>query len=84
MEVIYPLVVSSIIALFILSAPGAGFVSYNSRRNILGAITLLGKIGYHLFECGYDNQKSIYSVKLLRKSKWPSQFSIDQGNYYFL
>lgn len=50
-------------------------MSYNSRRNVLGAITLGGKIAYHLWNLGYSVQKNNYSVTLLKKPKWHSQHS---------
>lgn len=59
---------------------GFGDVTYNSRRGFLGAIPLEGKIAYHLYHIGYSGKKSGYGVKLLRKSKWCSQFSIEDRN----
>lgn len=55
---------------------GVGDVAYNSRRGIFGAISLLGKASYHLFDIGYSELKqSDYSVKLLKKTKWHQQRS---------
>lgn len=45
----------------------------------MGAMSLGGKIAYHLFDIKYDSRKSNSSVELLRKSRWPSQYNNDQG-----
>lgn len=60
--------------LFIL-VTGFGDVTYNSRRNILGAIGLNGKISYHLFGIQHNGYEDSCTVKLLRKAKWHSQYS---------
>ena len=56
-----------------------GDVTYNSRRNLLGAIPSGGQIAYHLFNIEYNALKSNYSVKLLRKSKWLPQYKVISG-----
>lgn len=61
---------------------GFGDVTYNSRRNILGSISLGGKISYHLYNIEYGGQKSNYCVKLLRKSKWHSEYSNNESNWW--
>ncbi len=57
-----------------------GDVTYNSRRNILGAIPIAGRIAYHLFNVDANTSNAHGIVKLNRKSKWHSQHSIQQGN----
>lgn len=52
---------------------GPGDLTYNSRRNILGAISFKGKIAYHLFDIEHTKQKANYNVRLLRQTKWFSQ-----------
>lgn len=52
---------------------GHGDMSYSARRNLLSAISIQGKIAYHLFNIEYSSHKSNYNVKLLRKSKWHPQ-----------
>lgn len=48
-------------------------MTYNPRRSILGAMSLSGKIAYHLFNIGTNASKTDDTVaKLWRKSKWPS------------
>ena len=54
-------------------------MAYNSRRNIFGAISLTGETPYHLYNIGYSSQKSGYSVKLLKQSKWQSRNSAAYG-----
>lgn len=39
-------------------------VSYNARRNILGAILFNGKTAHHLFHIEYNSYKKTYAVKL--------------------
>lgn len=55
-------------------------MSYNSRRNILGAVPLAGEMAYHLWNVGYSTKKSGYSVNLIKKAKWPALYSIDEGD----
>lgn len=49
---------------------GQGDVSYNVRRNVIGALPLEGKITYHLFTLDPHASKSSAIVKLCRKSAW--------------
>ena len=58
---------------------GVGDITYNSRRSILGAVPLERKISYHLFTVDPNASKTKDIVKLIRKSKWHSQYS----NYQF-
>ena len=60
---------------------GWGDLTYNTKRNLLGAISLGGKIAYHIFavDANYLNIKE--SVKLIRKSRWHSQY--DNGSSKF-
>lgn len=64
---------------YFLLVTGFGDVTYNARRNILGAISVTGKIGYHLFNIA--TSKTDETVKLIRKSKWHPQFSTVRGNW---
>ncbi len=59
---------------------GNGDVTYNSRRSILGAIPVAGRIAYHLFtiDTGASNAGGI--VKLNRKTRWSPYFSTQDGN----
>ena len=54
-----------------LEITGYGDVTYNSRRSILGAIPVEGKIAYHLYN--FITGKTGNIVKLIRKSRWHSQ-----------
>lgn len=56
---------------------GIGGVSYNSKRNLLGGVSLQGEISYHLWQI--DNEATITQdiVKLNRKSKWKSENKIE-------
>ena len=49
-------------------------MTYNSRRGFLGAISVRGKIAYHLYQI--DTSKVDDAVKLIRKSIWLSQHTI--------
>lgn len=57
---------------------GLGDIAYNERRNILGAISVEGKIAYHLYTFGSTKTGGI--VKLARKSRWYSQDSSTKRN----
>ena len=48
---------------------GIGDMTYNTRKNILGAISVNGKTAYHLFKVEHDGSDSRNNVKLLRKTK---------------
>lgn len=62
------------------SGTGYGDLAYNSRRNIIGAMPIKGKVAYHLFSTQYSSHgKSRYDVKQLRKAKWPSQYNDSRG-----
>ena len=50
-----------------------GDVTYNPRRGFLGAMSVRGKIAYHLYN--FDTSKSNGIVKLIRKSRWHSQYT---------
>ena len=52
---------------------GNGDVAYNPRRNILGALSLEGQIAYHLFSIDTHPLVVDQTVKLLRKTNFPSQ-----------
>ena len=58
-------------------ATGHVDITYNSRRGIIGAVPLYGKISYHLFNVDSNASKTKDIVKLIRKSKWHSH----QGNH---
>lgn len=57
-------------------ATGVGDITYNLRRNILGAISVGGKIAYHLFTLAKSNFHD--NVNLVRKSRWHPQYSADE------
>ncbi len=59
---------------------GDGDVAYNSRRRILSAIPVAGKIAYHLFNVDANASKTSNIVKLNRKSKWHSQHGTQKSN----
>ena len=47
-------------------------MTYNSRRNLLAAISVEKEMAYHLFKVGNDFSKGNYGAKLLRKTQWHS------------
>ena len=59
--------------------PGTGYgdPTYNSRRSILGAIPVAGQISCHLYTFAISKSDDI--VKLIRKSRWHSQYSTEDG-----
>lgn len=63
----------------IMLETGFGDVTYNSRRGLLGAISVEKETAYHLYHVGYSSQKNNYCVKLLKKSKWQPQFDAGDG-----
>ena len=73
---------SSVTKIYLIFSPlldtGEGDVAYNPRRNFLGAMCVGGKIAYHLYN--FDTSKSDGIVKLIRKSRWHSQYSNESGN----
>ena len=60
---------------FSLLVTGHGEVTYNPRRNFLGAMWVGGKIAYHLYHFGTSKSDGI--IKLIRKSRWHSQYSTE-------
>ena len=61
-----------------LLVTGDGDVTYNPRRNLLGAMCVGEKTAYHLYN--FDTSKSDGIVKLFRKSGWHSQYSTKKSN----
>ena len=57
----------------IILATSQGDVTYNPRRGFLGAISVTGKIAYHLYS--FSSSKDGNTVNLIRKSKWHSKLS---------
>ncbi len=55
-------------------------MTYNSRRSILAAIPVAGKIGYHLFNVDANAPNADNIVKLKRKSRWHWQYSTQEGD----
>ena len=51
-----------------------GEITYNTKRNLLGAISTCRKIAYHLFFVDANCSNIKESIKLVRKSKWYSQY----------
>ena len=56
---------------------GHGDVTYNSRKSILGAIPVGGKLVYHFYN--FTTKKTDNIVKLTRKSKWHTQYSTNES-----
>lgn len=56
-------------------AVGEGDMTYNPRRNILGALTVKRKIAYHLYHISLNPSKVSEAVKLCRKSQWHPHYS---------
>ena len=61
----------------IILVTGYGDVTYNPRRGFLGTIPVTGKIAYHLYN--FTTEKAGNIVKLIRKSKWHSQYNSKEG-----
>lgn len=59
---------------------GDGVLAYNAAKKILGALPVGRTIAYHLFSLDYDIYKHNCDVKLLRKTKWWSQFHDSRSN----
>lgn len=57
-------------------------MTYNLRRNLLAAISLKGKLLYHLFHLGNSSHKKSPLVQLLRKSKWNPNHSTDWSKFF--
>lgn len=66
--------------MFPLKVTGQGDVTYNSRRNILGAIPINGKVSYHLFNVDISGSNTNDVVKLSRQSKWYDQHVSSEGD----
>ena len=66
--------------LFILA--GHGDVTFNDKRNLLGAISVENEIAYHLFSVDIDSSDKKNTVKLTRKSKWHSQNSKSKCKFF--
>ncbi len=60
---------------------GYGDVTYNSRRSILGAIPVGGRIAYHLFTIDTSASNAGGIVKLNRKTRWSQHYSTQEGNW---
>ena len=54
-------------------------MTYNSKRRLLGAIPVYQNVAYHVFELESDASTNTHNAKLLRKSKWHSQYSTSEG-----
>lgn len=55
-------------------------MAYNARRGFLGAISVEGKISYHLFKIDVSNlTQNGNAVRLCRKSKWHTAWKFDEG-----
>lgn len=55
---------------------GYGEVTYNARRNLLGAISVHAKTAYYLFNIEYNGGSH---VKLSRKSAWHKEYDKAPG-----
>ena len=66
-----------------LLVTGYGDLTYNSKRNLFGAMCQSEKTAYHLFSFNTDSVNAKDVVKLSRRSKWHSQYSRKQGRCYF-
>ena len=60
---------------------GYGDLTYNTKRSLLGAISLSGKTAYHLFTVDTNCLSIKDCIKLTRKSKWHSQFGKKKGKF---
>ena len=69
---------------FISIDVGYGDFTYNTKRNLLGAISLGGKIAYHLFSVDPNPVNPKESIKLIRKSKWHLQYSDKRSKFNIL
>ena len=49
------------------------------KQNLLGALSVKNKIAYHLFSVDADSSDPKNTVKLIRKSKWHSQYDTFDG-----
>ena len=64
----------------LLLVVGNGDVTYSTRRNLLGAVSVEKQIAYHIFsiDTGESIDKNI--IKLIRKSKWHPHYSDEDSN----
>ena len=69
----YTILILRIIIINVIDV-GYGDLTYNPKRNLLGAISLNRKIAYHLFTVDTNCANIKESVKLIRKSKWHPQY----------
>ena len=60
---------------------GEGDLTYNPKRNLLGAISLSRKLAYHLFTVDTDYISIKEPIQLVRKSKWHLQHSNEGGKF---
>lgn len=63
-----------------LETTGFGDATYNTRRNILGAIPITGKIAYHMFQIDTYASNRDAVARLCRKPKWYEQQKYSRGN----
>ena len=60
---------------------GFGDLTYNAKQKALGAIGVGDKTSYHLFFIDTNCYDPKNTVKLIRKSKWHSQYSEDERKF---
>jgi len=60
---------------------GYGDVTFNPRRNLLGAMPVGRKTAYHLFNFGISKSDDI--VRLIRKSRWHSQYDTHEKSRWY-
>ena len=65
--------------IFIVLVTGFGDLTYNTKRNLLGAISISNEIAYHLFSVDINGLNIKGSIKLIRKSRWHSQYGHNEG-----
>lgn len=63
---------------------GWGDMTYNSRRNILAAISVAQEISYHLFKIDTSATRAGQIARLYRKAQWHSQYSTLEGTTHSL
>jgi len=57
-------------------------LAFNSKRNLIGALSVEGSVAYHLFsiiDVNYSTSSEI--AKVSRKERWHSQYSTQTDNY---
>ena len=82
--ILFHIDIMKIIIFYIVIVTGYGDLTYNTRRNLLGAISVGGKITYHLFSVNTNCVNVKESIKLMRKSKWHSQYSNEESKFNIL